>query len=359
MSKSKGNVMDPLELIDAYGTDALRFTLTALAAQGRDIKLSPGRIAGYRNFVTKIWNAARYAQMNDCVPEAEFDPAVCRLMVDRWIVGELAGASAAAARAIEAYRFNDAAQALYQFTWHTFCDWYLEFTKPILAEGDDDDRKEVRATTAWVLDALLHLLHPIMPFVTEELWSALAPQGRPRADLLINGRWPDVAQTLIDTDAKAEMDWVVRLVSEVRAVRSQLNVPPGAKLSMLVRGANQTTKDRLERHRELVHRLARLTATKMADDGPLPKGVVQAIVEEAAYALPVGEVIDIDQERARLERELHKLSGEIGKIDAKLTNQKFVSRAPGDVVEEQRERLAELQQSKSKLSEALERLAAA
>ena len=359
MSKSKGNVLDPLELIEAYGTDALRFTLTALAAQGRDIKLSPNRVAGYRNFVTKIWNAARYAQMNGCVPDAAFNPAACRLMVDRWIAGELSAAAAATARAIEAFRFNDAAQALYQFTWHTFCDWYLEFTKPILAEGSAEDQAEVRATTAWVMELLLHLLHPIMPFVTEELWDALAPQGGPRADMLINGQWPNLPETLVDAEAKGEMDWVVRLVSEIRAVRSELNIPPGAKLAMIVRGASPATKDRLTRHRELVHRLARLDETRLADDGALPKGVVQAVVDEAAYLLPVGAVIDIDQERTRLNRELDKLSGEIDKIDAKLSNQKFVARAPEDVVEEQRERLAELQQSKTKLSEALDRLAVA
>ena len=359
MSKSKGNVLDPLDLIDTYGADALRFTLTALAAQGRDIKLSPNRVAGYRNFVTKIWNAARYAGMNGCVPDPAFDPAACRLMVDRWIAGELSAAAAATARAIEAYRFNEAAQALYQFTWHTFCDWYLEFTKPILAEGSAQDQAEVRATTAWVLDSLLHLLHPIMPFVTEELWGSLAPEGAPRADMLINGRWPALPATLVDAEAKAEMDWVVRVVSEIRAVRSELNVPPGAKLSMIVRGASQATQDRLTRHRELVHRLARLDGTRLADDGALPKGVVQAVVDEAAYLLPIGEVIDIGQERVRLSRELDKLSGEIGKIDAKLSNRKFVARAPEDVVAEQRERLAELQQSKTKLSEALDRLAAA
>ncbi len=359
MSKSKGNVLDPLDLIDQYGADALRFTLTALAAQGRDIKLSAGRVAGYRNFVTKIWNAARYAQMNACHPEAGFDPAACRLAVNRWIAGELSAAAAAAAQSIEAYRFNDVAQALYQFTWHTFCDWYLEFTKPILAEAAHEDGREVRATTAWVLDSLLHLLHPIMPFVTEALWASLAPPDAPRANLLINGRWPSLSSSLIDGQVKAEMDWLVRLVSEIRAVRSELNVPPGARLSMLVRGASTATTERLARHRELIHRLARLNDTTLSEDTALPKGVVQAVVDEAVYALPVGEVIDIAQERARLERALHKLSGEIGKIDAKLANRNFIARAPEEVVEEQRERLVELELSRTKLSEALDRLAAA
>ena len=178
MSKSKGNVMDPLELIDQYGADALRFTLTALAAQGRDIKLSAGRIEGYRNFVTKIWNAARFTQMNGCGPVADFDPAACRLTVNKWIVGETARAGADISQALEGYRFNDAAQVGYQFAWHQFCDWYLEFTKPILQNGDEKSKAEVRATTSWVLDQLLKFLHPIMPFVTEELWEQLAPEGR-------------------------------------------------------------------------------------------------------------------------------------------------------------------------------------
>ena len=359
MSKSKGNVLDPLDLIDQYGADALRFTLTALAAQGRDIKLSAERVAGYRNFVTKIWNAARYARMNACHPEAGFDPAACRLAVNRWIAGELSTAAAAAARGIESYRFNDAAQALYRFTWHTFCDWYLEFTKPILAEGADEDRREVRAATGWVLDSLLHLLHPMMPFVTEELWASLAPPGAARAGLLIDGRWPSPPAALIDEGAKAEMDWLVRLVSELRAVRAQLNVPPGARLSMRVRGAGETTVGRLERHRELIHRLARLKETAIREDSAPSQGVVQAVVDEAAYSLPVGEVIDIARERARLERALRKLSGEIGRIDAKLANRDFIARAPEAVVEEQRERLAEMRQSRARLSEALDRLAAA
>ncbi len=359
MSKSKGNVLDPLELIETYGADALRFTLTALAAQGRDIKLSSGRIAGYRNFVTKIWNAARYAKLNGCAPAAGFDPETVGLTVNRWIVGETAAAAAAAAEAISAYRFNDAAHALYRFTWNTFCDWYIEFTKPILDSGGETERAETRATMAWTLDTLLHLLHPIMPFVTEELWEALAPDDASRAGLLIDARWPDLPLSLVRADAKAEMDWVVRAVSAIRTVRAELNVPPRAGLELIVRGAGTATGERLERHAGLLRRLARLDAIALAGDAPLPSGAVQTVVDEAVFALPVGAVIDIAQEKARLERELGKLAGEIGKIDAKLGNEKFVSRAPEDVVEEQRERRAELQQSSDRLAEAIGRLAAA
>ena len=359
MSKSKGNVLDPLELIDTYGADALRFTLTALAAQGRDIKLSTGRIAGYRNFVTKIWNASRYAQMNGCVPGEPFDPEAATLTVNRWIVGEVAVAASQAEEAISAYRFNDAAHALYRFTWNTFCDWYIEFTKPIFATGSEPEKAETRATMAWTLDTLLHLLHPIMPFVTEELWEGLASGDAPRGHLLIDGRWPALPASLVREDAKAEMDWVVRAVSTIRAVRAEINVPPGARLRLIVRGANSDTGLRLERHEALIRRLARLDEVIDVGDEPLPKGAVQAVVDEAVFALPVGEVIDIEQEKSRLERELRKLAGEIGKIDAKLGNENFVARAPEAVVEEQRERLAELQHSRDRLSEAIDRLAAA
>ena len=244
MSKSKGNVLDPLELIEEYGADALRFTLTALAAQGRDIKLSPGRIAGYRNFVTKIWNASRYAQMNGCAPEGTFEPGSVSLTVNRWIVGEVAVAATEAEEAILAYRFNDAAQALYRFTWNTFCDWYIEFTKPILDTGTETEKAETRATMAWTLDTLLHLLHPIMPFVTEELWEALAPEDAPRGHLLIDGRWPDLSASSVASDAKAEMDWVVRAVSTIRAVRAEINVPPGARLGLIVRGSERPDEEK-------------------------------------------------------------------------------------------------------------------
>ena len=359
MSKSKGNVLDPLELIQDYGADALRFTLTALAAQGRDIKLSTGRIAGYRNFVTKIWNAARYAQMNGCAPDDRFEPEAVSLTVNRWIVGETAVAAAETEEAIAAYRFNDAAHALYRFTWNTFCDWYIEFTKPILDAGTEAEKAETRATMAWTLDTLLHLLHPIMPFVTEELWEALAPEDAPRRHLLIDGRWPDLPASLVRSDAKAEMDWVVRSVSTIRAVRSEINVPPGARLHLFVQGANIETGKRLERHGGLIRRLARLDGITDAEDAPLPEGAVQAVVDEAVFALPVGEVIDIAQEKSRLEKEFQKLAGEIGKIDAKLGNANFVARAPEEVVEEQRERLVELHRSRDRLAEAIDRLAAA
>ncbi len=354
MSKSKGNVMDPLELIDQYGADALRFTLTALAAQGRDIKLSAGRIEGYRNFVTKIWNAARFTQMNGCNPVADFDPAACRLTVNKWIVGETARAGGDISQALEGYRFNDAAQVGYQFAWHQFCDWYLEFTKPILQNGDERSQAEVRATTSWVLDQLLKFLHPIMPFVTEELWEQLAPEGG-RDGLLIDSSWPDLGDLLRSPEAEEEMAWLIRMIGAIRTVRSEMNVPPKAELAVTVAGTSDATQARLKMHDTLLRRLARLVSVELVEEVP-SSGTVQVVVDEATAALAVGDVIDISKETSRLEKEISKVEGEIGKIEKKLENTNFIAKAPPEVVEEQRERAAEYRQSHDKLSEALNRL---
>ncbi len=355
MSKSKGNVMDPLDLIDQYGADALRFTLTAMAAQGRDIKLSTGRIEGYRNFITKLWNAARYAQMNECVVVPGFDPASCALTVNRWIVGALVDTERQIAQAVEDYRFNDAANAIYQFTWHLFCDWYLEFTKPILSGDDVEGRYETRAAAAWVIDQILHLLHPFAPFVTEELWEQLAPEGG-RDTLLIDAARPALDAGLEDRTATSEMAWLIKLISDIRAVRAEMNVPAAAKTALYVSGASDATSQRLETHSDLIQRLARVET--MAEADKAPKGSVQLVIDEATYFLPLGEVIDIGQETARLKREIAKLDGEIDKIEKKLSNEKFISRAPVEVVDENRERLAEFAQSRDKLKEASKRLAA-
>jgi valyl-tRNA synthetase len=354
MSKSKGNVLDPLDLIDQYGADALRFTLTAMAAQGRDIKLSTGRIEGYRNFITKLWNAARYTEMNECRSVPGFDPASCTLTVNQWIIGALVHAERLITQSVEDYRFNDAANAVYQFTWHTFCDWYLEFTKPILLGNSEEARAETRATTAWVLDQILHVLHPFAPFVTEELWHQRAPETG-RSALLISSSWPVLSPSLETPEAAAEMDWLVRLISEIRAVRAEMNVPAAAKTRLLVQGANTDTSARLDRQAGLIERLARVEDIAIAEK--TPSGSVQMVLDEATFFLPIGDVIDIAQETARLEREIAKLDDEIAKVEKKLANEKFISRAPVEVVEENRERLASFNQSRDKLKEALERLA--
>ena len=354
MSKSKGNIIDPLLLMEQFGTDALRFTLTALAVQGRDVRISESRVEGYRNFATKLWNAARFCQMNGCVPVAGFDPKSCTETVNRWIVGKFYEAVGDVTKAIEDYKFNEAAQASYHFTWGTFCDWYVEFTKPILQGDNEAAKAETQATTAWVLDQLLHLLHPMMPYITEELWRQLADD---RDGMLISSKWPEVQPDLIDAIAATEMDWVVRLVSQVRTVRSEMRVPPGAKIPLILKDASDVAKARLARHMDLITGLARLSDA-LCDDADAPKGAVQDVIEEATIILPIAEAIDIDQEKARLTKEIGKLDGEITKYDKKLSNQGFLSKAPPAVVEEQTQRRDDMVVSRQKLDMALQRLSA-
>ena len=354
MSKSKGNVMDPLDMVDKFGADALRFTLTAFAAQGRDVKMSESRVEGYRNFCTKLWNAARFAEMNECKLDPAFDHTACKLTLNRWIVGKTVEAARDTAKALEAYRFNDMAGALYQFTWGTFCDWHLEFAKPMFQGTDEAAKAETRATTAWVLGQILHLLHPIMPFITEELWQELS--GDPEA-MLISAPWPNLDEALINAEAEAEMDWVVRVISQIRAVRSEMNVSPGAKVPMLLKDASDATRTRLETHRGLLMTLARLDSADVLD-GDVPKGSVQDIVDEAAIVLPLAGILDLDAEKARLDKEVAKLQGEIAKHDSKLANKKFTDKAPLEVVETERARRVEATQTLIKVNEALERLKA-
>jgi valyl-tRNA synthetase len=354
MSKSKGNVIDPLELIDAYGADALRFTLAAMAAQGRDIKLSASRVEGYRNFATKLWNAARFGEINDCVPQPDFDPASAKVTLNRWILGESERTVAAVTEALEAFRFNEAAAAIYHFIWHVYCDWYLELIKPILAGPDAEAAAETRATAAFVLDRAVTLLHPFMPFVTEELWEKRAP-GAGRPSLLMLAPWPAHAG-LQDAAADAEIGWLIRFVSEVRSVRAEMNVPAGAKVPLVVSGANKETEARVARHQETLLRLARLDKIEF---GKPPAGAVQIVLDEATLALPFAGIIDIDAEQKRLKREIDKVGSEIRQLDAKLANEKFVSRAPEHVVEEQRERKSEAEAVAAKLERALKRLEAA
>ncbi|HEY0833779.1 MAG TPA: valine--tRNA ligase, partial [Azospirillum sp.] len=354
MSKSKGNVIDPLELIGEYGTDALRFTLSAMAAQGRDIKLAVNRVEGYRNFATKLWNAARYCQMNGAVPVPDFQPKGLTQTVNRWIVGSLAEAGRKVADAIEAYKFNEAANTIYQFTWGTFCDWYLEFTKPILNGSDEAAKAETRATTAWVLDEVLHILHPLMPFITEELWEQL---GEGRQNRLIGAGWPEHGPELVDSAARDEMEWVVRLISSVRSMRSEMNVPPAAQIALWLKDASPETLKRLDTHRDLILRMGRLASAEPLQ-GPVPKSAVQAVIDEATVILPLEGIVDLDKERARLTKEIEKLSAEIRKIDAKLGNEQFVAKAPEEVIEEQRDRRETAAQARDKLQKAVEMLGA-
>jgi valyl-tRNA synthetase len=354
MSKSKGNVMDPLDLFEEYGTDAVRFTLATLAAQGRDVRLAENRIEGYRNFVTKLWNAARYCLINGCTPDNGFDPKACTETVNRWIVGKVAETTDEVVKALESYRFNDAAGALYRFVWGAFCDWYLEFTKPILTGDDAQAAAETRAATAWALDRILRLLHPFMPYVTEELWAQTADK---RPGMLVLAEWPQYDDALVDDEAAAEMDWVVRLIGQVRSVRSELHVPPGQAIPLVLKNAAPKSQRRLARHGDLIMRLGRLSSTEAAD-GEVPKGAIQGVLDEAMVILPLAGVIDVAGERARLEKEMVKLDGEIGKLDKKLANQGFLAKAPAEVIEVQRQRRADTAASRGKVDEALGRLAA-
>lgn len=353
MSKTKGNVVDPLQLIDEYGADALRFTLAAMAAQGRDIKLATSRVEGYRNFGTKLWNAARFCEMNECARVEGFDPAQVKETVNKWIVGEAARSAAEITMAIEAYRFNDAAGAAYRFVWNVFCDWYLEFIKPLLMGDDEAAKAETRATAAWALDQILLMLHPFMPFVTEELWQRTGEQGPKRETMLVTAPWP-VLTGLGDPASDKEMDWVIRFISEVRSVRAEMNVPAGAKIDLLIKDANAESLARLQRHRSLIDRLARLSSVEIATD--IPHGAIQLVLDEATLILPLASLIDVDAETARLRKELGKLADEVKKIDAKLGNAKFLAGAPEHVVEEQRERKSDAQAAMAKFSDALKRL---
>ncbi|MEI2734772.1 MAG: valine--tRNA ligase [Rhodoblastus sp.] len=353
MSKSKGNVIDPLNLIDQFGADALRFTLAAMAAQGRDIKLSTQRVEGYRNFATKLWNASRFAEMNSCARVDGFDPRAAKAPINRWIVGEAAAAVTETTAAIEAYRFNDAANAAYRFVWNVFCDWYLELAKPLLMGDDEAVKAETRATAAWTLDVIFKLLHPFMPFLTEELWAIKGVEGPKRESLLVLSDWPAL-EGLGDPDAEAEVGWVVDLVTEVRSVRSEMNVPAGAQVPVVLVGADAAAKQRATDWGDTIRRLARIS--EITFGVAAPAGSAQMLVRGMTVAMPLAGAIDISAEKARLAKEIGKLDGEAKKIEAKLGNADFVSRAKEEVVEENRERLEDSRARIAKLKAALERL---
>ena len=345
MSKSKGNIIDPLELIDRYGADALRFTICALTGPGRDVKLGAARVESYRRFVTKLWNAARFCEMNGIRPDGSFDPSRATLPLTRWILDALNRAIEEASAALEAYRFDDYAAACYRFTWDTFCDWFIEFAKPVLAET------EVKQTAAYVLGTILRLLHPAMPFVTEELWDRFG-YGEPCS--LIRAPWPE--PIMVDAaEARTELDWVVRLISEVRSVRTEMNVPPGTLTPILLRDAAAESVARGGRWMEAIRRLARASELKPLA-GEMPKGSAQLVLDEATLVLPLADAIDVGAERVRLTKERDKAGGEARKITQKLDNPDFVRRAPEEVVEENRERLAATQADIARLEAALQRI---
>ena len=355
MSKSKGNVIDPLELIDEYGADALRFTLAVMAAQGRDVKLDPARIAGYRNFGTKLWNATRFAEMNGARSDPHFLPEATTLAVNRWILTELAATENAVTEAIESYRFNDAASTLYRFVWNQVCDWYLELLKPVFAGDDEVAKTEAQACVSYVLDEIYKLLHPFMPFITEELWAHTAAEGTSRGKLLCHADWP--APEFSDNGAADDINWLIDLVTGIRSARSEMNVPAGAIAPLVVVGANGVTQARLARHEAAIKRLARVDNISEAPEAP--RGSAQIVIGEATVCLPLGNLIDVAAETARLQKAIGKVDQEMGRIDGKLNNEKFVANANPEVVAAERERRLELQQQRASLAVALARVAEA
>jgi valyl-tRNA synthetase len=353
MSKSKGNVIDPLAVIDEYGADALRLTLAAMAAQGRDIKLSAQRVEGYRNFATKLWNAARFAEINGCAHDPDFDPHHAKQTLNRWIAHETAKAGREVTTALEAYKFNEAASSIYRFVWNVFCDWYLELIKPVLTGPDGAAKSETRAATAWALDEILKLLHPFMPFVTEELWGVTAEQGAQRHHMLALDAWP-MHDGLGDARAEAEIGWVIDLIVAIRSVRAEMNVNVPLPLVMIRVGDH--VWDRTQRWSEFIKRMAKISDVTRV---PIPKqGTIQLVVRGETVGLVLSGLIDLAAERARLAKEMAKCDADIARIDQKLGNADFLERAPEEVVEGEREKREEAQARKAKIAEALERLKA-
>ncbi|MEM9855189.1 MAG: class I tRNA ligase family protein, partial [Pseudomonadota bacterium] len=345
MSKSTGNVVDPLEIIDEYGADALRFSSAAMAALGGVLKLDMKRIEGYRNFGTKLWNAARFAEMNGALgggtkpaPEAT---------VNRWIIGEVARVRESVDGALHAYRFNDAAAALYGFIWGKVCDWYVEFAKPLL--DDAATAEETRQTMGWVLDQCFILLHPIMPFITEELWGQSA-----RNAMLAQTQWPTYGAELIDQNADREINWVIALIENIRSARAQMNVPASARVPLVAVDLSDDGRAARDQNWALIEKLARVTGPEA--QAAMPKGALVVAAQGATFGLPVADLIDVAAEKARLEKGVAKLEKEIKGLAGRVNNPKFVAAAPEEVVEEAKENLAARSEERGKLTEALARL---
>ncbi|WP_254493021.1 valine--tRNA ligase [Bartonella sp. B1099] len=352
MSKSKGNIIDPLELIDQYSADALRFTLAIMAAQGRDVKLDTSRIAGYRNFATKLWNATRFAQMNGVKRNSAFKPEHAKLALNRWILTELSKTIAAVTTGIEHYKFNESAAALYRFIWNTFCDWYLELLKPIFQEECEDVKNEAQACTAWVLDEVYKLLHPFMPHMTEELWSLTETQEIKREDMLALTKWPEA--TLIDEEAAADINWLIDVVTGIRSVRFEMNIPAATRAPLVVVEAGEVTRERVQRYDALLKKLARIEVIDFSDK--VLEVSAQMILGEAVFCLPLGQLIDLEAERVRLRKESRKIEQDIEKISLKLNNPRFIANAKTEIVESEQNRVVELRAAQKKISIALERL---
>ena len=349
MSKSKGNTVDPLALIDQYGADALRFTLTAMESQGRDIKLDEKRVEGYRNFATKLWNAARFCQSNGISGSTSREPPAATQAVNRWVIGEVVMTAQALDAAVAAFRFDGYAETAYQFVWSRFCDWYLELTKPLLAEGADAAvAAETRAVTGWALDQILVMLHPVIPFITEELWHKLASREH---DLIV-AAWPTTDVGLVDAAAASDIEWLIGLISEVRSARTELNVPPSARLTFAVDGAGAVTEARLASHAAALARLARAESGAVAGGG----GALQLVHGEATYTLPLEGIIDLAAERARLDKSAAAAEKERDALTARLASPGFTEKAKPEAVDKARADLAARTAEAERLRAALARL---
>jgi len=355
MSKSRGNVIDPLDLVEDYGADALRFTLAVMAAQGRDVKLDPARIAGYRNFATKLWNATRFGQMNAMSYSAGFNPEAVKAAVNRWVLSELTQTQAAVSGHIAAFRFNEAAAALYHFVWHSFCDWYLELSKPVLQEEHHPDLAETRACLLYCLEQIYKMLHPFMPFITEELWEKTAAKGQSRRQCLALTAWPQ--PVFYDKKAAADINRLVELITALRSLRAEMRVPAAKAAPLVVLAADSKAQKWLKRHESALKKLARVEELVFA--AKAPRQAVQIIVQGVLYYLPLGVLIDIAAEKARLEKELAKIGDTITKSQKRLDNKQFMANARPEVIAAERERLAEQEESRSKTEQALARIAAA
>lgn len=350
MSKSKGNVLDPLDLIEKYGTDALRFTLTSMAAQGRDLKLSESRIEGYRNFATKLWNASRYTQLKQCSYEATFDPNKCNLAVNKWIVFEVTNAVENVRKSIENYRFNDAAKYIYQFSWATFCDWYIEFTKPILAGVNAGEINETKATTMWVLKQILNALNPIMPYLSEELWESLGYEG-----LLINHGWPSLGSITLDAEAAKEIEWIVQVITTIRSMRVEGSVPHKVKTQLMLKDISDEHRGYIDRNNSILSKLANVNDIFFTSE-PMPKDAIQSLLDETSIGLIISDEIDLTKEKERINRDLKKALEDIEKFTKNISNEQFIKNAPERVILENKQRLADATYKKSKLEDAKSRL---
>ena len=351
MSKSKGNTVDPMETIEKYGADALRFFMAAMETQGRDINLSDSRIQGYRNFATKLWNAARFCEMNECYSVKDFEVSQAKLEISKWIIAKVKETSAEVTENLNNFRFSDAANTVYQFIWGTFCDWYIELIKPIFYGENAEDIKETRAVAAWILDRILIMLHPFMPFITEELWDNLTE----RSGKLIHAVWP--TDENINADDKNEIDRAIDFIMAIRSLRAAMNLPAGAKLHVYVKDASSETMSVLERQKNLICKLARLDEVLALENHEITKDMVQTVSREAVILIPLKGVVDFEAERARLQKELETLNKNIEGYNRKLNNESFVAKAPAAVVSEEKRRQAEALENKVKVEEALARIA--